>query len=433
MDNARMIKKTEALDRVVREVIRLGQEQPFFASFLMASQFKATTIGGKGGAIAMSGKTLYYDPVKVEQMDRKHVRWALLTGAAKIGLGHHLRGGAYEGYELLAADGVKDGWKDAWQKASEVAASEVFTGGEKPDDAVTAGTYNFEGDRPAEYYYQNFRQKPPDDPGDNGDSDGDGDGSSSGGGENEGDSDGDENTDGQPSADSGKGLSSTVLPSEAESPEQAEKEWQQMLTSAAQAAKAVGKLPGAFESLIEKLLAPAQIPWQQKLRRFAVKVVRGGADYSRPNRHHSESEFFIPARRSRSVEHLAVVADTSGSMSEAEINEVLNEMKGIMQIFPKAILTLIECDAAVQRVTEFGYGKPWRIEDVKSWAGRGGTDMTPAFDHAMKMKTPPQGIICLTDGEFYKWPDNPKIPVFWLFTRQPKDVAYGDVSAMKQD
>ena len=89
--------------------------------------------------------------------------------------------------------------------------------------------------------------------------------------------------------------------------------------------------------------------------------------------------------------HIAVVMDTSASISPDQLAQFRNEVKGIHQAGAK--ITILEADVIVQRTYPFqGFFK-----DVKSY-GRGGT----AFDNAIQQaeqNLKADLIIYFSDGE----------------------------------
>ena len=102
-------------------------------------------------------------------------------------------------------------------------------------------------------------------------------------------------------------------------------QWQQRLAGAAQQALQAGKLGGALARLVDHLLQP-QLPWRMLLARYLTSIARDDYSYMRPSRR--EGNAILPSLRSHHLE-LTVVLDTSGSVTEAELNEFLAEVNAI--------------------------------------------------------------------------------------------------------
>jgi predicted metal-dependent peptidase len=200
----------------------------------------------------------------------------------------------------------------------------------------------------------------------------------------------------------------------------ASQEYDQEFIGAVLAAQQQGKCPGWAAERAEAICAPAKIPWQVLLRRWARKVVRGGeSTYSRPSRRSAyRTDIVLPSKRSQSIRRCLFIVDTSGSMGTKEVNAAVPEMLKIMATWKRAELVVIQCDAAVADETTYKPGTGFRelqaFARSPQWRGRGGTDMGPAF--ALIPKYRPEVVICLTDG-YLTWPDEADahgIPVCWL-------------------
>ena len=91
---------------------------------------------------------------------------------------------------------------------------------------------------------------------------------------------------------------------------------------------------------------------------------------------------------------IVVAIDTSGSVSDSMLSRIFNEIFDILGK-RKYELTVIECDADVQRVY-----KAARREDVKmKVVGRGGTFFTPVIEYINKDKYFRDALlIYFTDG-----------------------------------
>jgi len=186
-------------------------------------------------------------------------------------------------------------------------------------------------------------------------------------------------------------------------------QWQQRLAGAAQQAMQAGKLGSALARLVDHFLQP-QLPWRMLLARYLTSIARDDYSYMRPSRR--EGSAILPSLRSHHLE-LTVVLDTSGSITEAELNEFLaevNAIKGQMH----ARITLHTCDS------DLAVDGPWQVEaweDLKlphSFQGGGGTSFLPPFRWAERQDRQPDLLVYFTDakGEF---PVNePAYPVVWL-------------------
>lgn len=186
-------------------------------------------------------------------------------------------------------------------------------------------------------------------------------------------------------------------------------QWQQRLAGAAQQALQAGKLKGSMARLVDHLLQP-QLPWRMLLARYMTAISRDDYSYMRPSRR--EGTAILPSLRSQHVD-IAIVLDTSGSISDDEMAEFASEVNAIKgQI--GARITLHACDEELAEDGPWVF-EPWeelRIPDRLT--GGGGTRFTPAIEWAARADRAPDLLLYFTDadGEFPQ--REPSFPVLWL-------------------
>ena len=132
---------------------------------------------------------------------------------------------------------------------------------------------------------------------------------------------------------------------------------------------------------------------------------------------------------------LAVALDTSGSCSAETMRDFLRELMGILRVSPRLSVTLIQCDAEVQKVHPLT-----NEDDVEQlfhsfeMYGGGGTDFRPVFRYLKEQREsgeglPVLGLLYLSDG-FGSFPKTaPDYPVAFLFPRVVYCVWRGAVRA----
>jgi len=185
----------------------------------------------------------------------------------------------------------------------------------------------------------------------------------------------------------------------------------QAVQEAAQQARQAGKFPGNIEDLINKLLAQEKINWKQLLRQYVGAAVKSDSyrTWKRENKRFGEDQ---KGRARNRIIDIAVAIDTSGSVSNDELNDFMNEIHGIQNTY-KGNIEIIECDAAVQRtykLTKFAKVKP----DMR---GRGGTDFRPVFQLFEERRRKPGLLIFFTDLEG-PFPDKESVRTLWVRTGQ---------------
>jgi Putative metallopeptidase domain/VWA-like domain (DUF2201) len=163
-----------------------------------------------------------------------------------------------------------------------------------------------------------------------------------------------------------------------------------------------GDTPAGWQRWADEVLEPT-VNWRRQL---AAHVRRGAADttgrvdftYRRPSRRASVApDVVLPSLR-QPLPQVALVIDTSGSMSDQMLGQALAEVTGVLRSLGVARrnLRVIACDAQAyqaQSVRDLG---AIRLE------GGGGTDMGVGLDAATSLRPRPDLIIVLTDG-FTPW------------------------------
>jgi len=166
-----------------------------------------------------------------------------------------------------------------------------------------------------------------------------------------------------------------------------------------------GEVPAGLLRWAGQLLQPV-VDWRKALAaelRRAVADTAGAVDYTyrRPSRRASVAgSVVLPALR-RPVPDVAVVCDTSGSMTEELLAAALAEVEGVLRAVGLARqVRVLACDAAA--------GPARRVRSARQVElfGGGGTDMGAGIAAAAGLRPRPAITVVLTDG-FTPWPDQP--------------------------
>lgn len=175
-------------------------------------------------------------------------------------------------------------------------------------------------------------------------------------------------------------------------------------------AKNRGHVPGGYERWAKELLNPV-VDWRRELsslirRTFAQVAGLRDYTYQRPSRRQSAMRqsgqgVILPAMRQPNPPRVAIVIDTSGSMSDEMLTWALTETQGVLRSLGSAgrQVRVISCDAKAetQRVTS--------VSQI-TLKGGGGTDMRVGITEAMSQREKPDAVILITDG-YTPYPDEP--------------------------
>jgi predicted metal-dependent peptidase len=208
--------------------------------------------------------------------------------------------------------------------------------------------------------------------------------------------------------------------------------------------KSRGTLPGNLEELIRKMLLPPTVSWTDFLHNIVQKTrqTKKSRGMSRPSKSLSalkkyaqiklqdgneESSFHkrlatlkrvppFPGTKQSRKYTIVYVVDTSGSMSDAELEKGLSELQHLQKADSDIDICVIYADTAVCK--EYWVTPSSEID--RNMTGRGGTDFELVFQHVQRMggnsdKAPDILIYC-TDG--YAPPPSTRLPIttVWLLT-----------------
>jgi predicted metal-dependent peptidase len=185
-------------------------------------------------------------------------------------------------------------------------------------------------------------------------------------------------------------------------------QWQQRMAGAAQQAMQAGKMGAALARIVDHMLQP-QLPWRMLLARYMTASARDDYSFQRPSRR--EGTAILPSIHSRQVE-LVVVVDTSGSISDGEIQEFISEVDAIKGQM-RARITLLACDDKLNENSPWVF-EPWEtFQAPRDMKGGGGTSFKPPFEWLDKQQQPDL-LVYFTDAEGAFPEREPAYPVIWL-------------------
>ncbi|HEX3592778.1 MAG TPA: VWA-like domain-containing protein [Pseudonocardiaceae bacterium] len=170
--------------------------------------------------------------------------------------------------------------------------------------------------------------------------------------------------------------------------------------------RARGDVPAGWQRWADDVLEPV-VDWRRSLRaavRRGVAEIAGRVDftYRRPSRRAAAlPDIVLPSLR-QPLPIVAVVIDTSGSMSDGMLGQILAEVGGLLGSLGvgRTRLRVVCCDATAYDAQ--------RVLDAKDvlLLGGGGTDMGAGLAAAADLRPSPDLVIVLTDGHT-PWPPRP--------------------------
>ena len=187
-----------------------------------------------------------------------------------------------------------------------------------------------------------------------------------------------------------------------------EKQLQRVLNEVkSQAEKKQGNIPGEMKGIIKiEEIVPPKFNWKNYLRRFtgiSTKI------FTKKIRRKENTKFpDMPGIKVKMKQKLMLAIDTSGSVSNDEVREFMNEMHHIYKT--GVDITLVQCDTYIRDISEYKGTYDLKLH------GRGGTDFTPVIEY-FNENTSYTSLVYFTDGEAYT-SVNPRAKVLWVHSEQ---------------
>ncbi len=182
------------------------------------------------------------------------------------------------------------------------------------------------------------------------------------------------------------------------------------IARAAAVAKAQGKLPAGLERMIQETLQP-KLNWKEILSRFITENARNDYTWKQPNKRYLYSGLYLPGLNVPTLGTIAVIIDTSGSVSQKELDIFAAELQAILSIYPGTEIKVIYVDSKVANIETID------IYDFQLHAkGGGGTDFKPGFAYIEQEDILPSCVIYFTDGYCDSFPEPPDYPTLWILT-----------------
>lgn len=387
------------MNRISKLRSRVLLKQPFFGTILMTAPLVETE---SIPTAATDMRAIFYNPSFFDQLTDGQVIFVLAHEVLHIAFKHGLR--------------VQSRDRRLWNVAADYAINWILAeqGFEFPPSGLLEPSY---ADMSAEHIYEQLlrdaEQKPQPSsgdgnegqPGDNGDDGG-------GGGQP-----GDQNDDG--SEDAG-GMGRDLLPIDGLSPAEKAKLDQtitQQVAQAANMARMAGKLHGSLERAVTAILNP-EAPIEEILRQFMTETERDDESWSCRNRRFQD--VYLPARHNEAMGEVVMIGDTSGSVSERDLNLIAGMVTRISENMRPERVRMVWADTEVAGEQVFERGDALDFKPV----GGSGTDMRVPLEHVEQHD--PVVTVMVTDGRT-PWPQaEPGYPLIVCCTTEV-DVPIGQV------
>ena len=392
----------EIENKLTKARTQLILDKPFLGNLVLRLPMKAA--GSWCRTSATDAKSFYYNPSFIEKLDNHQTKFVLIHEALHCALTHFARRGNRDKHKWdLACDFainpllVKEGFRPPldvpiFSKYESMIAEEIYP---MIDDSIDT--------EPMDQHLYDDNPKDDADESDGGMRE-----DSLDGQKDDTSSKGQDNKPSQGNSNSGA-LAEQPSPLTPDEMQELSSRWQKNLASSAQLAQQAGKLDGEFAKLVDFFLQP-QLSWQSLLAQYMSTLARDDFSYARPSRRSGNA--ILPSLRSSQID-ITVAIDTSGSITQEEIDEFISEINAIKSNM-RASITLIACDEKVDDNLIWRFEAWDELQFPASLGGGKGTDFNPVFDYIDEQDSPSSVLIYFTDamGKFPQF--EPNYPVMWL-------------------
>ena len=188
-----------------------------------------------------------------------------------------------------------------------------------------------------------------------------------------------------------------------------EKQVQKILQDAKeQTIKKRGNVPGEIEGLIVlDEVVKAKFDWKGYLRRFTGTSTKIFTKKIRRKENHRYED--NPGLKIKMRQHMLLAIDTSGSVSNEELSEFMNEIHHIHKA--GVDITIVQCDTSIRSI------EPYKGKNDFKVHGRGGTEFDPVLDYYNANIGKYTSLVYFTDGECYT-SVKPKNRVLWVLSER---------------
>lgn len=187
----------------------------------------------------------------------------------------------------------------------------------------------------------------------------------------------------------------------------------QWVRSATFKASGMGKQSDSINRLVKKIVAPV-VSWEDELQMMVDEITRDDYNWKRPNIRYVQQGVYLPAMGGESMPDLVFYVDTSGSLNDRQLAQIMAEIRQIIDQFNVRVIV-------VYWNTQYQFHEEFYPEDIlqPGWKlagkGGGGTGFSRCWDWLDEQdEIDPAGIVFFTDCETRQWPEEePDVPVIW--------------------
>ena len=377
--------RVEVYDRIVVARIGLLLRHPFFGN--MATRLRILAADDWLPTAAVDGRNLYYNTQFFNAMDNKEIEFVIAHEILHMVFDHlNRRGDRHPMLYNIAADYIVN---------NALVRDRI---GSKPKIVDCFQDFQYDGWTSEEVYEKLFEEAKErgkelqelldelDQKGEMLDEHLDG-----------GDGDSEEDN-GEEKDSNGNGVSKKKPKYSKEEIKKIKDEIKEAMINAAQTAGA-GNVPAGVARMIKELTEP-KMNWRELLRQQIQSTIKSDYTFMRPNRKGWHTGAVLPGMNFADTIDICIALDMSGSIGNAQAQDFLGEIKGIMEEYKDYKIKLWCFDTAVYNEADFSADGGEDLTDYEIYGG-GGTDFMCNWTYMHENDIQPKKFIMFTDG--YAW------------------------------
>ena len=157
-----------------------------------------------------------------------------------------------------------------------------------------------------------------------------------------------------------------------------------------------GNIPGGVKRLIDEW-TDSQMDWREYLNNVIQSQFKSDYTWQRQSRKSMSSGFYLPGMDNDDLVSVDIAIDTSGSMSNQMLKDILGEVRGIMEQFQDFKMRVWCFDTEAYEVHEYGMDNVDEIDEF-GLQGFGGTMFECNWEMMRREEIVPDQLILCTDG-----------------------------------
>ena len=155
-------------------------------------------------------------------------------------------------------------------------------------------------------------------------------------------------------------------------------------------------MPAGLRRLIKKWTEP-QLDWREFIEQRIQSTLKDDWTFMKTARRDTPGDIIFPGRKNLETIEVFIAVDTSGSMTEQQLKDLMGEVYGIMQQFSDFVVHVWSFDTQV-----YGYEKfeAHNLEEINDYElkGGGGTDFAVNWEWMKNEDHNPETFLLFTDG-----------------------------------